>query len=340
VAPKKEYNMNKILLSHGGGGQKTTQLIQQTIHKYFNDPMLDQMDDSAFLGRINGETVFTTDSFVVNPIFFPGGDIGDLAVSGTVNDLSVMGAKPLFLSVGFIIEEGLELEKFEKILDSMSKAAQIAGIRIVTGDTKVVEKGKCDGIYINTSGIGEIVFKNPPSANRVEVGDVVLINGPIGLHEVSVLTARNEFGLETKVESDVVPLWPMIETLSSLDIKFMRDPTRGGMAQLLNEVVQGRKFGVHIDETSLPVTTEVAGVCEILGFDILHLANEGKVIVIVSKEDAKKALELMENHPLGKGAAIIGGITSANPGMVILKTTALSERIVMPPTGELVPRIC
>jgi hydrogenase expression/formation protein HypE len=332
--------MNKILLSHGGGGQKTTQLIQQTIHKYFKDPLLDQMDDSARLGHISGEMVFTTDSFVVNPIFFPGGDIGDLAVSGTVNDLSVMGAKPLFLSVGFIIEEGLEFEKFEKILDSISKAATVAGIRIVTGDTKVVEKGKCDGIYINTSGIGEIVFNNPPSAQRLKSGDVILINGPIGLHEVSVLTARNEFGLETKVNSDVVPLWPIIEKLSDLDIKFMRDPTRGGMAQLLNEVVQGRDFGVQIEESALPVTTEVAGVCEILGFDILHLANEGKVIVIVSKEDAQKALGIMADHSLGQGATIIGEITVANPGMVILKTTALSERIVMPPTGELVPRIC
>jgi hydrogenase expression/formation protein HypE len=331
-----EMKMDKILLAHGGGGQKTTELIRKTIHKYFKDPLLDQMDDSAVLGNL----VFTTDSFVVNPIFFPGGDIGDLAVSGTVNDISVMGAKPLYLSVGLIIEEGLEIEDFEKILASIRDAADKSGIRIVTGDTKVVEKGKCDRIYINTSGIGEIVFDVPPSPERVTPGDVILINGPIGLHEVSVLTARNEFGLETEVLSDVTPLWPLIEQFKGLDIKFMRDPTRGGMAQVLNEVVQDRGFGLEIRENDLPVTPEVAGVSEILGFDLLHLANEGKVIVIASEKDAPKVLEVMANHPLGKGAAIIGRITETNPGMVIQKTTALSERIVMPPTGELVPRIC
>jgi hydrogenase expression/formation protein HypE len=328
--------MDKILLSHGGGGQKTTDLIRDIIHKHFNDPLLEQMDDAAVLGNL----VFTTDSFVVNPIFFPGGDIGELAVSGTVNDISVMGAKPLYLSVGFIIEEGLEITDFEKILTSIRKAAEAAEIRIVTGDTKVVEKGKCDRIFINTSGIGEIVFSRPLAVERLEAGDVILINGAIGLHEVSVLTARNEFGLDIEVHSDVAPLWPMIRELKDLDIKFMRDPTRGGMAQVLNEIVQDMEFGVEIEETALPVIPEVAGVCEILGFDLLHLANEGKVIVAVAQEDAPKALEIMQAHPLGKGAAVIGRITEKNKGMVILKTTALSERIVMPPTGELVPRIC
>lgn len=331
--------MNKILLAHGGGGQKTTDLIQKTIHKYFDDPMLDQMDDSAIF-QGSGRMVFTTDSFVVSPIFFPGGDIGDLAVSGTVNDISVMGAKPLYLSVGFIIEEGLEIADFEKILQSMHDAAAKAGIRIITGDTKVVERGKCDGIYINTSGIGEIVFDSPPSADNIQPGDVILINGHIGLHEVSVLTARNEFGLETEVFSDVTPLWPLIEKLKSFDIKFMRDPTRGGMAQVLNEIVSDRVFGLTINEKDLPVTPEVAGVCEILGFDLLHLANEGKVLIVVSESDAPKVLEIMLSHPLGKDAARLGQITAANPGMVVMNTTALSERIIMPPSGELVPRIC
>ncbi len=328
--------LDKILLAHGGGGQKTTDLIRKTIHKYFKDPMLDQMDDSAVIGNL----VFTTDSFVVSPIFFPGGDIGSLAVSGTVNDLSVMGASPLYLSVAFIIEEGLEISEFESILESIYLTARAAGIRIVTGDTKVVERGKCDKIYINTSGIGEVIFKKPPSHDRIEPGDLVLINGDIGLHEVSILTARNQFGLEVEVQSDVVPLWPIIEELRDLDIKFMRDPTRGGMAQVLNEVVEDMCFGIEIREEALPVTTEVAGVCEILGFDLLHLANEGKFISIISKEDAPKALEIMQRHTLGKRAAVIGEVTQKNPGMVTLKTTAMSERIVMPPTGELVPRIC
>lgn len=328
--------MDKILLAHGGGGQKTSDLIRNKIHKYFNDPMLSQMDDAAVMDKM----VFTTDSFVVNPIFFPGGDIGELAVSGTVNDIAVMGAKPLYLSVGFIIEEGFEADEFERVLQSMQQSAESCGVRIVTGDTKVVERGKCDKLFVNTSGIGEIVFPNPPSAGRIEPGDVVLINGPIGLHQISVLTARNEFGLETEVLSDVVPLWPLIEHLQGLDVKFMRDPTRGGIAQVLNEVAEGRDFGIAIKEDELPVTTEVAGMCEILGFDLLHLANEGKVLVVASKEDAQKVLETMEAHPLGKGSKIIGEVTETNKGMVILKTTALSERIVMPPTGELVPRIC
>jgi hydrogenase expression/formation protein HypE len=328
--------MDKILLAHGGGGQKTTQLIQERIHKYFRDPLLDRMDDAAVMEKM----VFTTDSFVVNPIFFPGSDIGELAVSGTVNDIAVMGARPLYLSVGFIIEEGLAIEDFEKILHSMKQAAEAGGIRIVTGDTKVVERGKCDGIYINTTGIGEIEFNPTPGVQCIQSGDAILINGPIGLHAISVLIARKEFGLETEVLSDAVPLWPLIKQLKNYDIKFMRDPTRGGVAQVLNEIAEGKDFGVEIWEESLPVTPEVNGVCEILGFDVLHLANEGKVIVIAAEKHAECIVDIMENHPLGKGAAIIGKVTEKNKGLVTLKTSALSERIVMPPTGELIPRIC
>jgi hydrogenase expression/formation protein HypE len=328
--------MNKILLAHGGGGRKTSQLIRERIHRYFHDPLLERMDDAAVIGKM----VFTTDSFVVSPLFFPGGDIGELAVSGTVNDIAVMGARPLYMSVGFIIEEGFGIEDFEKILASMKRAAEGCGVRIVTGDTKVVERGKGDGIYINTSGIGESEFEPPPAVERIRPGDVVLINGPIGLHAVSVLTARNEFGLDTDVSSDVAPLWPLICRLKDFDIKFMRDPTRGGVAQVFNEIVENRDFGIEIREEALPVTPEVNGVCEILGFDVLHLANEGKVVVIAPAAEAGKILDLMAKDPLGKGAALIGTVTEKNKGMVTLKTTAKSERIVMPPTGELVPRIC
>lgn len=328
--------MEKILLAHGGGGQKTTQLIQDRIHKYFHDPLLAGMDDAAILN----DWVFTTDSFVVDPLFFPGGDIGELAVSGTVNDIAVMGARPLYLSVGLIIEEGFLLKDLEIILESMKKSADSCGIRIVTGDTKVVERGKCDGIYINTSGIGRLEFNPVPNVNQIQEGDVVLINGAIGLHAISVLTARKEYGLDTEVISDVVPLWPLIDSLRDFNIKFMRDPTRGGIAQVLNEVAANRDFGIEIDEESLPITPEVSGICEILGFDILHLANEGKVIIIAPEKDADQLLKKMQNHPLGKGSKIIGRVTSKNKGMVTLKTSALSERIVMPPTGELIPRIC
>jgi hydrogenase expression/formation protein HypE len=263
-----------------------------------------------------------------------------LAISGTVNDIAVMGARPLYLSVGFIIEEGFAVDDFEKILRSMKQTAEDSGVRIVTGDTKVVERGKCDGIYINTSGIGEIEFSPPPLVERIQPGDVILINGPIGLHAVSVLTARHEFGLETEVYSDAAPLWSLISQLKNFDIKFMRDPTRGGVAQVFNEIAGNRDFGIEIQEEALPVTPEVNGICEILGFDVLHLANEGKVIVIAAEKHAESILEIMGNHPLGKGAAVIGRVTEKNKGMVTLKATALSERIVMPPTGELIPRIC
>jgi hydrogenase expression/formation protein HypE len=324
------------MLAHGGGGQKTTDLICNKIRKYFNDPLLGRMDDGAVIDKL----VFTTDSFVVDPLFFPGGDIGELAISGTVNDIAVMGARPLYLSVGFIIEDGLKIETFDRVLQSMQRAAEISGVRIVTGDTKVVERGKCDKLFINTSGIGELDVPRPPSMERIKPGDVILINGPIGLHAISVLTARKEFGLETEVFSDVAPLWPLIRQLKNFDIKFMRDPTRGGAAQVLNEITADRDYGIEIWEDSLPVTREVAGVCEILGFDLLHLANEGKVIVVAPEQEAAKILEIMKKDPLGKGAAVIGKITGKNKGMVTLKTTALSERIVLPPTGELLPRIC
>lgn len=328
--------MSKILLAHGSGSRKTAELIDGVFHKYLNDPVLMRMDDSAVLGDI----VFTTDTFVVSPLFFPGGDIGRLAVSGTVNDVSVMGARPEYMSVGFIIEEGFLLEDLEKILKSIREAADEAGVRIVTGDTKVVEKGKGDGIYINTSGIGENVFSPTPSIERIEPGNVVILNGAIGLHEIAVLVARGEFGLEVNVESDVAPLWGLIEKLNQYDIRFMRDPTRGGMAQTLNEIVKDRDFGIQIDETALPLTPEVSSVCEILGFDPLHLANEGKVIIIAGENDVNNILETLRAHPLGSGAGVIGRVTGDKKGLVSLKTRALAERVVMPPSGELLPRIC
>ncbi len=329
--------IDSVLLAHGSGTRKTSQLIEGIFHTYLDDPELKQMDDAANIG---GNLVFTTDTFVVSPLFFPGGDIGRLAVSGTVNDVAVMGAEPRFLSTGFILEEGFPLKDLEAVLASVKQAAEEAGVRVVAGDTKVVERGKGDGIYINTSGIGQLVFSPAPGLNRIEAGDVVLINGDIGVHEIAVLTGRKEFGLEAAVESDVAPLWRLIETLKDLDVRFMRDPTRGGVAQTLNEMVKGRNWGIRIRETELPVTPEVAGVCDILGFDPLHLANEGKVILVVAAGDAEEALDRMQKHPLGTGSRVIGGITENNKGLVTLATTAMGERIVMPPSGELLPRIC
>jgi hydrogenase expression/formation protein HypE len=333
--------MDKVLLAHGGGGSKSAELTRLVFQRFLRDPLLLAMDDAAVLpggGPPGG--VFTTDSFVVKPLFFPGGDIGRLAVCGTVNDMAVMGTEPLYLSIGFIIEEGFPVTALEKILASIARACRESGARIVCADTKVVEKGKADGLFINTSGIGRPAFKKPVSAARVRPGDVVLINGPIGMHGISVLTARGEFGLRASIRSDVAPLWGLVKTCRALDIPFMRDPTRGGLAQTLNELAQAKRFGVRIEESELPIPKKVAAVCDLLGFDPLHVANEGKVLMVAARRDADKALRLLRGHPLGRRARVIGAITAENPGCVVMATKAGSERIVMPPVGEILPRIC
>jgi hydrogenase expression/formation protein HypE len=328
--------MDKILLAHGGGGSKSAELTRNVFQRFLHDPLLMEMDDAA---RLPGQ-VFTTDSFVVKPLFFPGGDIGRLAVCGTVNDLAVMGAEPLYLSIAFIIEEGFPVAQLEKILASIARACRESGARIVCADTKVVERGKADGIFINTAGIGRPVFKKAVQPARVCPGDAILINGALGLHGISVLTARNEFGLTGKIKSDVAPLWQLIKKCRHLDIPFMRDPTRGGLAQTLNELACNKKFGVRIYEDHLPIPKKVAAVCDILGFDPLHIANEGKVVMVVAQRDADQALKILLGHPLGKGACRIGEITKENSGRVVMATKVGSERIVMPPLGEILPRIC
>ena len=332
------HNKDKILLAHGGGGSRSAELTQRLFQRFLRDPLLLEMDDAA---RLPGSgQVFTTDSFVVRPLFFPGGDIGRLGVCGTINDLAVMGAEPLWLSIGFIIEEGFPFSELEKVLASIARACRESGARIVCADTKVVERGKADGLFINTSGIGRPAFRKPVRAARVKPGDAILINGAIGLHGVAVLTARNEFGLQSSVRSDVAPLWGLVRTCRGLDVPFMRDPTRGGLAQTLNELVQGRPFGARVDETAMPIPRNVAAVCDLLGLDPLQVANEGKVLMVVRERDAEKALRLLRRHPLGKMARRIGVVTAANPGRVVMATRAGSERVVMPPAGEILPRIC
>jgi len=328
--------MDKILLAHGGGGSKSAELTRSVFQRFLRDPLLMEMDDAA---RLPGQ-VFTTDSFVVKPLFFPGGDIGRLAVCGTVNDLAVMGAEPLYLSIAFIIEEGFPVMQLEKILASIARACRESGARIVCADTKVVERGKADGIFITSAGIGRPVFKKPVQPARVRPGDVILINGALGLHGISVLTARGEFGLQGKVKSDVAPLWELIKKCRQLDVPFMRDPTRGGLAQTLNELAHNKKFGVRLYEDHLPIPKKVAAVCDILGFDPLHIANEGKVVMVVAQRDTDKALKILRSHPLGKGTCLIGKITKENPGRVTMATKAGSERIVIAPLGEILPRIC
>jgi len=328
--------MDKILLAHGGGGSKSAELTRRVFQRFLRDPLLMEMDDAA---RVDGQ-VFTTDSFVVKPLFFPGGDIGRLAVCGTVNDMAVMGAEPLYLSIAFIIEEGFPVAQLEKILASIARACRESGVRIVCADTKVVERGKADGLFINTAGIGRPLFKKPVEPARIRPGDAILVNGPLGLHGISVLTARGEFGLSGKIKSDVAPLWGLIKKCRALDIPFMRDPTRGGLAQTLNELAHKRKFGVRILEDKLPIPKKVAAVCDLLGFDPLHIANEGKVVMVVARRDMDKALKILRSQPLGKGTRLIGEITAENAGRVVMATRAGSERIIMPPVGEILPRIC
>lgn len=334
-------NMDKITLSHGSGGTMMHKLIDSLIIKEFDNEILRQKKDSAILKFGNRKIAFTTDSYVVNPIFFPGGDIGSLAVYGTVNDLSVCGARPLYLSLGLIIEEGLDKNILEKIIKSISYAAKYAGVKIVTGDTKVVERGSCDKIFINTSGVGEVYY-NALSSGNIKAGDMVIVSGSIGEHAISVLAAREGIGFKTKIRSDSTPLNKLIDKAlsSSSEVKFMRDPTRGGVATTLNEIAASRRFGISLDEKKIPVSNGVRQACELLGFDPLYLACEGRVIFIVSRRDALRMLNIVRKDINGKAARIIGEVTTAYKGEVCLNTIAGGRRFVDMLAGEQLPRIC
>lgn len=340
-------NKERISLSHGSGGKLMHELIERLFRNRFQNEILDELTDSAIID-LSGSNLkdchlcLTTDSYVVNPLFFPGGDIGKLAICGTVNDLAVTGAKPSYISCGFIIEEGLEYEMLEKITESMYRIAQKEGLKIVTGDTKVVEKNSADKIFINTSGIG---FKNSQinlSKKRIIHGDKIIVNGSIGEHGIAVLTARGDFDFKSKITSDCAPLTDLIMKIidKSNNVKFMRDPTRGGLATTLNEIVNQMDFGISINEEDIPIKEKVRSVCELLGFDSLYIANEGKVVVVVSKEDAEIVLQEMHKHPLGKDSKIIGEIIDNPKQKVIMKTKVKGTRIVDMLVGDQLPRIC
>ncbi len=329
----------RISLAHGSGGRLSHDLIRNKFLAGFKNPILLALDDSAIIDLDGTTLAFTTDSYVVRPLFFPGGDIGKLAVYGTVNDLAVVGAKPLYISCSYVIEEGLDSRSLDKITHSMGEAAQTAGVLIVTGDTKVVEHGKGDSIFINTSGIGVCSY---PLPQNIEIGDKVLINGPIGDHEIAVISARGELGLNLQIESDCAPLADLISHVltASKRIKFMRDPTRGGLATTLNEIVEGKDFSILIEERAIPIREEVKGACSLLGFDPLYLANEGKAVIIVGDEDASRVIDVMHAHPLGREAQIIGEIVKSPKGRVCLKTEIGGIRIVDMLVGTQLPRIC
>ena len=332
-----------VLLAHGGGGRLTQMLIERMFLRAFDNPALELLHDGAVLDVAGSRLAFSTDSFVISPLFFPGGDIGSLAVHGTVNDLAMCGARPLGLSAGFILEEGLPMEQLWQVVRSMQAAAQAAGAPIVTGDTKVVDRGKGDGVFINTAGLGLIPAGVQIAPRRARPGDVVLINGAIAVHGIAIMSVREGLEFETDLLSDSAPLHELVARMLDLggeQIHVLRDPTRGGVASALNEIAAQAGIGIRLDERAIPIAEEVRGACEILGLDPLYVANEGKCLAIVARESAEAVLATMRTHPLGHDAAIIGEVVDDHPGKVFLRSRIGGLRVVDMLSGEALPRIC
>lgn len=335
---------DKILLSHGNGGLKMHELIENVFLRHFKNTILEEQSDAAILPENHHRMAFTTDSFVIDPIFFPGGNIGKLAICGTVNDLAVSGAVPLYISASFIIEEGFLMNDLETIVSSMAQEARNAGITVVTGDTKVVNKGKCDKIFINTAGIGSVSEKDLSinTAWNIKTGDVIIINGTMGDHGMAIMKARENFNFKLPVISDCASLNLMIrEVLDRTEgVKFMRDPTRGGVATVLNELAKKKVVGIELDESALPVDQGVMAMCELLGFDPLYIANEGKVVIVADPDESDKILGIMKKNDLGRNSAVIGRVIDDYPGKVLLKTSSGGHRFIDLLTGDPLPRIC
>lgn len=333
----------RITLAHGSGGKATQTLIEAIFLESFRNPLLEPLEDAATFSVNGSRLALTTDSFVVSPLFFPGGNIGDLAVNGTVNDLAVSGARPLYLTAGFILEEGFPVADLIRIVDSMKAAADAAGVSIVTGDTKVVQRGKADGCYINTAGVGVIEHADRLGVATARPGDVVLVSGPIGEHGVTIMLARGELDIEADLVSDTVAVHGLVAALLAAvpgGVRAMRDATRGGVATILNEVAKAAEVAVVVDEGAVPVGTEVRGASELLGIDPLYVACEGRIVAIVDGAAADAALDAMHAHPLGREAAIIGRIKVDPPGLVLLNTVFGGTRICDLLVGDPLPRIC
>ncbi|GAB4417958.1 MAG: hydrogenase expression/formation protein HypE [Anaerolineae bacterium] len=331
-----------IVLGHGGGGKLSAELIEHLFLPAFRNEMLQNLGDSSIIGVNGTRLAMSTDSFVVRPLFFPGGNIGELAVNGTINDISMSGARPLYLSAGFILEEGLPIETLGRIVDSMAAAAQAAGVVLVTGDTKVVDKGHGDGVYINTSGIGLVPDGIEIGPQRAKPGDVVILSGTIGDHGMAIMSVREGLEFETTIESDTAALNGLVAAMlaASPTIHVLRDPTRGGVASSLNEIAQTSQVGIQIDETKLPVNPAVRSACELLGMDPIFVANEGKLLAIVPAGSAEAVFEAMRQHPLGRRAAIIGRVVEQHPGMLVARTGIGGARVIPMQIGEQLPRIC
>jgi hydrogenase expression/formation protein HypE len=332
----------QIVLGHGSGGKLTAQLIDRVFLRAFSNPVLDRLDDQAVLQIGSSRLAFTTDAFVVTPLFFPGGDIGRLAVNGTVNDLAMSGARPVYLAATFILEEGLAMEELRRVVESMREAAMDAGVQLVAGDTKVVNRGKADKLFISTTGLGVIDKPIEISANRATPGDKVILSGFIGDHGMAILSQRENLEFEGVIESDCAALHRLVDDMLdvSLDIHCLRDPTRGGLATVLNEIAARSQVGMMLWADDIPVQDSVRGACEILGLDPLYVANEGKLVAIVAAEAADAIVARMRQNPLGAGARVIGEVIRDHPGMVLIKTEIGGTRVLDTLFGEQLPRIC
>jgi hydrogenase expression/formation protein HypE len=333
---------DKILLDHGSGGKISHSLTRDLLLPAFDNPALAKLDDGATLQVAGGRIAFSTDTYVVDPIFFPGGGIGDLAINGTVNDVAMCGARPLYLSVGMIIEEGFAMTDLERVVAQMGRAARTAGVAVVTGDTKVVPRGAADKIYINTAGVGIVDPHVDVSGTNARPGDAVILSGTMADHGMTILTQREGLAFESDVQSDSAPLNHMVADMldADCDVHVLRDPTRGGVGTTLNEIAAGSRVGIRIHEDRLPVRPDVAGICDLLGFDPLYVANEGKLLAFVPADQADTVLDVMRRSPYGQRACIIGEVLADHPGRVVMRTRIGGERIVDMLTGEQLPRIC
>jgi hydrogenase expression/formation protein HypE len=342
TCPLPMSNYREIVLAHGSGGKLSQELIQKIVLPQFRNELLEPLHDGAIFSLNGARVAFSTDSFVVSPIFFPGGDIGKLAVHGTVNDLAMCGARPLYLSAAFILEEGTSMDDFWRVVSSMREAAAEAGVALVTGDTKVVDRGKADKIFVNTSGIGVVPQGVNIHPGRARAGDKIIVSGQIAVHGMAIMSVREGLEFETQIASDTAPLNNLVAAIlaTTPDVHVFRDPTRGGITSALSEIAQTARVGIMLDEAQIPISEEVKGACEILGLDPLYVANEGKLLAIVPAEAAGAVLATVRAHPLGTNAAVIGEVTDNHAGFVIMKTRVGGTRVVDMLSGEQLPRIC
>ena len=335
--------IDRVQLGHGSGGKMSAALIRDHFLPHLGNDILAQLGDAAVVD-VNGQSIaISTDTFVVQPLEFPGGNIGSLAVHGTVNDLAMMGARPCWLSAGFVLEEGLPLDVLDRVVRAMAEAAEASGVLLVAGDTKVVERGKADGIFINTTGVGLRPAGFTPAPARAQAGDAVIVSGPIGRHGIAIMTAREGLAFEAEVTSDSAALTPLVDALRESvgdAVHTLRDPTRGGMASTLNEIAAAARVGIALDEQALPIPPAVAAACEMLGFDPLYVANEGVLVAFVAAASADAAVAALRAHPLGRAAARIGRVTREHPGLVVLETGIGGTRVVDMLPGDQLPRIC